>query len=181
MKRASWRRKPAPGAPCGTSTGNTKRVVAAAATRPAIENTPSCARPGKPEKTSAAKPISEVKRPSRTVGQLSRRQRSAAPVAAARLDQVVDRVVDRLADQRRAEAERHAVHLAEAEADRGDAGDHAGRDRQHGDRERAQRREREPEQDDDDDRAEHRQPLDLGLDALARLDRELAGAGDDAA
>ena len=33
-------------------------------------------------------------------------------------------------------------------------------------------REREPEQDDDDDRAEHRQALDLALDALARLDRE---------
>jgi len=71
MKRASWRRNPAPGAPFGTRIGKTKRVVAAAATRPAIEKTPSCARPGKPVKTSAAKPISEVKSPRRTVGQLS--------------------------------------------------------------------------------------------------------------
>ena len=73
----SWRRRPAPGAPSGAITGKTKRVVAAAASRPAIENTPSWARPGKPAKTSAAKPISEVTRPSRTVGQLSRSQRRA--------------------------------------------------------------------------------------------------------
>jgi hypothetical protein len=67
-------RKPAPGAPSGTSVGKTNLVVAAAATSPAIEKTPSCASPGKPVKTSAAKPISDVKSPSRTVGQLSRRQ-----------------------------------------------------------------------------------------------------------
>ena len=75
--RPSWRRKPMPGAPSGARIGNTQRVVRAAAARPAIENTPSWARPGKPENTSAAKPHSEVQRPSRTVGQLSASQRFA--------------------------------------------------------------------------------------------------------
>ena len=73
---------PSPGAPRGAITGKTKRVVAAAAARPAIENTPSCASPGKPAKTRAAKPISEVKRPMRTVGQLCRSQRTAGSLAA---------------------------------------------------------------------------------------------------
>ena len=75
--RPSRSRKPNPGAPRGAMAGKTKRVVAAAAASPAIENTPSWARPGKPAKTSAAKPISEVKRPSRTVGQLRLSQRAA--------------------------------------------------------------------------------------------------------
>jgi hypothetical protein len=40
-----------------------------------MENTPSCASPGKPENTSAAKPHTEVSNPSRTVGQFRSRQR----------------------------------------------------------------------------------------------------------
>ena len=184
MKRPSWRRRPAPRAPSGAITGKTKRVVAAAASRPASENTPSWARPGKPAKTSAAKPISDVSRPSRTVGQLSRSQRPACDASPSRrradrgagLDQVVDRVVDRFADQGGAEAEGHAVHLAEDQRDGGDAGEHAGRDRQQGDGEGAQRCEREPEEDDHDRPAPDRQPLDLALDPLARGDAEAAGA-----
>ena len=75
--RPSGRRKPVPGAPSGASVGNTLRVVYAAATSPAIEKTPSCASPGNPENSSAAKPHTEVARPSRTVGQLSASQRWA--------------------------------------------------------------------------------------------------------
>ena len=169
MKRPSWRRSPCPGAPRGASTGKTKRVVAAAASRPAIENTPSWARPGKPENTSAAKPITEVRRPRRIVGQLSRSQRCAGRpscrrrrrrAAGARLDQVVDGVVDGFADERRAEAEGHAVHLREAQAHRRDAGEHAGGDGQHGDGQGSQRGEGDDEEGDDQHRAEQGQSLD---------------------
>jgi hypothetical protein len=36
--------------------------------RPVMENTPSCASPGKPENSSAAKPHTEVSTPSRKIG-----------------------------------------------------------------------------------------------------------------
>jgi hypothetical protein len=72
---AICRRMPMPAAPSGASTGSTKRATSAAAIRPASEKTPSCARPGKPENTRAAKPQTEVSRPSRTVGQWISRQR----------------------------------------------------------------------------------------------------------
>ena len=98
--------------------------------------------------------------------------------AAVRLHEVVDRVVDSFADQRRAEAERHAVDLAEDEAHGGDAREYARRDRNDGDGERTQRGEGDQQQGDDEHRAEHGEPLDLALDAGPRRDREAAGAGD---
>ena len=61
------------------STGSTKRVTAAAVSRPAIEYTPSCARPGKLEKSSAAKPQTDVATPKRMVSQYSRRQLALLP------------------------------------------------------------------------------------------------------
>ena len=72
-------RRPVPRAPSGTNAGSTWRVVSAAATSPATENTPSCASPGKPENTSATKPHTEVSSPSRTVGQLPRTQACQPP------------------------------------------------------------------------------------------------------
>ena len=56
-----------------------------------------------------------------------------------RLGEKIDRIVDAFADQRRAEAQRDAVHRAEAEADRRDAGQRAARHRQEPQREHAQR------------------------------------------
>ena len=55
--------------PAGSSAGSTKRVTAAAATSPTIEYSPSCASPGRPEKSSAENPAIEVSTPRRTVGQ----------------------------------------------------------------------------------------------------------------
>ena len=49
----------------GSRFGNTKRVTVAATIRPVIEYRPSCARPGNPEKSSDAKPNTEVSTPSR--------------------------------------------------------------------------------------------------------------------
>ena len=66
------------------------------------------------------------------------------------------------------------MHLAEAEADRGDAGEDAGRHRQQGDAEGAQRAEGGQQQGDHDHGAGDREPLDLGLDLLARRDAEAA-------
>ncbi len=54
-----------------TSKKTDMAVAKAAPHKPAIENMPSWARPGKPENSKAAKPQIEVSRPSRTVGQLS--------------------------------------------------------------------------------------------------------------
>ena len=70
------------------------------------------------------------------------------------------------------------MHLAEAEAHGRDAGQHAGGNRQQRDGKRAQRCEGEPEQTDHRQRAEHSEPLDLGLDAFACGHAEAAGTRD---
>src|SRR5271170_6317471 len=54
--------------PAGNNSGNTKRVTAAAAIKPLIEYAPSCARPGKPDGSSDAKPHTDVSIPRRIVG-----------------------------------------------------------------------------------------------------------------
>ena len=51
-----------------------KRVTIAALTSPATEYRPSCARPGKLDSSSDAKPTIEVSTPSRMVGQKSATQ-----------------------------------------------------------------------------------------------------------
>ena len=62
----------APGAknPSGTRQGSTKRVTKAAVTSPAMENSPSCAKPVKLDPSMAANPAMEVRAPSRKVGQM---------------------------------------------------------------------------------------------------------------
>ena len=49
--------------------GSTYRVTRAAARRPLMENSPSCASPGKPDGSRDAKPTMEVSTPNRMVGQ----------------------------------------------------------------------------------------------------------------
>ena len=64
------------------------------------------------------------------------------------------------------------MDLAEADADRGDTGEHAGRDRQHRRREGPQRAERDQQQQRDEYAAGDRKALDLGFDLGARGDAE---------
>ena len=113
----------------GSSAGSTQRVTATATSSPAMENRPSCASPVKPENSIALKPQIEVSTPRRSVGQM---RSNAAPRAAVGggLREQVDRIVHAFADQRHAEGQRDAVHRAEAEADRRDAGQRAAGDRQ---------------------------------------------------
>ena len=54
----------------GSAAGRIQRVTEAAATRPVIENSPSCANPSKLENSMAPKPASDVRTPRRKVGQM---------------------------------------------------------------------------------------------------------------
>ena len=56
--------------PAGSNAGSTERVTVTATMRPTIEKSPSCARPGKPEKSIAPKPQIDVTTPSLNVGQM---------------------------------------------------------------------------------------------------------------
>jgi hypothetical protein len=94
------------------------------------------------------------------------------------LHEVVDGVIDRLADQRRAETDGDAEDAAVGQADRNDAAQRAGNDRQQTEPEQPEGAVDEEQHGDDGDRADQRQAADFVLDRRPRIDREQAGAGE---
>ena len=142
-----------------------------------MENSPSCARPGKPDSSMAEKPQIDVSTPSRSVGQM----RASVPPAPRRgvgLHEQVDRVVHGFADQRGAEAERDAVDFAEAERHRGDPG---GRTREYGQQpepEHSRRTERDQQQRRDERGGDQGEARRVALDRRPRLHGEQPGTGE---
>ncbi len=110
------------------------------------------------------------------VGQKRSRQ-PASPVFPG-LHEVVDGVIDRLADQRRAETDGDPEDAAVGQADRNNAAQRAGNDRQQTEPEQPEGAVDEEQHGDDGDRTDQRQAADFVLDCRPRIDGEQAGAGE---